>query len=328
MCSNLQLKERRIEMTFSTNTFIRRYGVIFGLLGIIIFFAIESPNYFFTSSNFILISKQSSINILLALGEMFVILTAGIDLSVGAIAGLVGAIAAGTTVATGNVLLGIITGLAVGIGFGIVNGVIVAFAKVPAFIATLATMSAIGGITLIYTQGEPIWNLPSSFDYIGQGSFLDIPFSIILMALAFVALWVVLERTKYGRHVYAVGGNIRASRAAGIRISRILISVYAISGLLAAIGGVVLASRLGTAEPGAGSGYELDAIAAVVLGGTSLFGGEGWIVGTIIGGFIIAVLNNGMTIMNISAYYQEVVKGVVILLAVMLTSFGKKYWNE
>jgi|UniRef100_A0A7V3RDK2 ribose transport system permease protein len=315
-------------MTFSTNTFIRRYGVIFGLIGIIIFFAVESPNYFFTSSNFILISKQSSINILLALGEMFVILTAGIDLSVGAIAGIVGAIAAGTTVATGNILLGIITGLAVGIGFGIVNGVIVAFAKVPAFIATLATMSAIGGITLIYTQGEPIWNLPSSFDYIGQGNLLDIPFSIILMALAFVVLWIVLERTKYGRHVYAVGGNIRASRAAGIKISQILISVYAISGLLAAIGGIVLASRLGTAEPGAGSGYELDAIAAVVLGGTSLFGGEGWIVGTIIGGFIIAVLNNGMTIMNISAYYQEVVKGLVILLAVMLTSFGKKYWNE
>ncbi len=315
-------------MTVLTNGFIRKYGVIFGLLGIIIFFAIESPNYFFTSSNFILISKQSSINILLALGEMFVILTAGIDLSVGAIAGLVGVIAAGTTVATGNVFFGILAGLGIGAIFGIVNGIIVAFAKVPAFIATLATMSAITGITLIYTQGEPIWNLPSSFDYIGQGNFLDIPFSIILMVMAFVVAWIVLGRTKYGRHVYAVGGNIRASRAAGIKIAAILVSVYAISGLLSAFGGVVLASRLGTAEPTAGSGYELDAIAAVVLGGTSLFGGEGWVVGTIIGGYIIAVLNNGMTIMNISAYYQEVVKGLVILLAVMLTSFGKKYWNE
>ncbi|MGC8683447.1 MAG: ABC transporter permease [Athalassotoga sp.] len=312
----------------SSNGFIRKYGVIFGLLGIIIFFAIESPTYFFTSSNFILISKQSSINILLALGQMFVILTAGIDLSDGAIAGLVGAVAAGVTVATGNLFFGLLAGLGVGIGFGIVNGLIVAFAKVPAFIATLATMSAITGITLIYTQGEPIWNLPSSFDFIGQGSLLDIPFSIIIMALSFAVVWIILERTRYGRHVYAVGGNIKASRAAGVKISSVLISVYAISGLLAAIGGIILASRLGTAEPSAGSGYELDAIAAVVLGGTSLFGGEGWVVGTIIGGYIIAVLNNGMTIMNISAYYQEVVKGLVILLAVMLTSFGKKYWNE
>jgi len=314
-------------MTLS-NGFVRKYGVIFGLAGIITFFAIESPNYFFTASNFILISKQSSINILLALGEMFVILTAGIDLSVGAIAGLVGAVAAGTIVATGNLFLGLAAGIGIGIAFGLINGVIVAFAKVPAFIATLATMSAITGITLIYTQGEPIWNLPSSFDFIGQGNLADIPFSIILMALAFVCAWIILDRMKYGRHVYAVGGNIKASRAAGIKISGVLISVYAISGLLSAIGGIVLASRLGTAEPTAGSGYELDAIAAVVLGGTSLFGGEGWVVGTIIGGYIIAVLNNGMTIMNISAYYQEVVKGLVILLAVMLTSFGKKYWNE
>jgi len=314
-------------MTLS-NGFVRKYGVIFGLAGIITFFAIESPNYFFTASNFILISKQSSINILLALGEMFVILTAGIDLSVGAIAGLVGAVAAGTIVATGNLFLGLAAGIGIGIAFGLINGVIVAFAKVPAFIATLATMSAITGITLIYTQGEPIWNLPSSFDFIGQGNLADIPFSIILMALAFVCAWIILDRTKYGRHVYAVGGNIKASRAAGIKISGVLVSVYAISGLLSAIGGIVLASRLGTAEPTAGSGYELDAIAAVVLGGTSLFGGEGWVVGTIIGGYIIAVLNNGMTIMNISSYYQEVVKGLVILLAVMLTSFGKKYWNE
>jgi len=314
-------------MTLS-NGFVRKYGVIFGLAGIITFFAIESPNYFFTASNFILISKQSSINILLALGEMFVILTAGIDLSVGAIAGLVGAVAAGTIVATGNLFLGLAAGIGIGIAFGLINGVIVAFAKVPAFIATLATMSAITGITLIYTQGEPIWNLPSSFDFIGQGNLADIPFSIILMALAFVCAWIILDRMKYGRHVYAVGGNIKASRAAGIKISGVLISVYAISGLLSAIGGIVLASRLGTAEPTAGSGYELDAIAAVVLGGTSLFGGEGWVVGTIIGGYIIAVLNNGMTIMNISSYYQEVVKGLVILLAVMLTSFGKKYWNE
>ncbi len=308
--------------------FIRKYGVIFGLGGIIVFFAIESPQYFFTISNFMLISKQSSINALLAIGQMFVILTAGIDLSVGSMAGLTGAIAAGVTILTGSVFWGFLAGLAVGAGLGAVNGIIVALAKVPAFIATLATMSAIAGITLIYTQGQPIWNLPKEFTFAGQGEIGDIPFPIILMAIVFIIAWIILTFTKYGRHVYAVGGNIRASRAAGIKIKSVLISVYTISGFLAALGGIVLASRLGTAEPTAGTGYELDAIAAVVLGGTSLFGGEGWIVGTIVGAYIIGVLNNGMTIMNISPYYQEVVKGVVILLAVMLTSFGKKFWNE
>lgn len=308
--------------------FIRKYGVIFGLGGIIVFFAIESPQYFFTISNFMLISKQSSINALLAIGQMFVILTAGIDLSVGSMAGLTGAIAAGVTILTGSVFWGFLAGLAVGSGLGAVNGIIVALAKVPAFIATLATMSAIAGITLIYTQGQPIWNLPKEFTFAGQGEIGDIPFPIILMAVVFIIAWIILTFTKYGRHVYAVGGNIRASRAAGIKIKSVLISVYTISGFLAALGGIVLASRLGTAEPTAGTGYELDAIAAVVLGGTSLFGGEGWIVGTIVGAYIIGVLNNGMTIMNISPYYQEVVKGVVILLAVMLTSFGKKFWNE
>ena len=310
------------------STFIRKYGVILGLVGIIVFFAVESPKYFFTFSNFMLVSKQSSINALLAIGQMFVILTAGIDLSVGSMVGLSGAITAGTIVATGNIFIGILVGLGIGAGLGALNGIIVSLAKVPAFITTLATMSAIAGITLIYTNGQPIWNLPNSFMYFGQGYFLGIPFPVIVMTIVFIIAWIVLALTRYGRHVYAVGGNIRASRAAGIKINSVLISVYTISGFLAALAGIILASRLGTAEPTAGRGYELDSIAAVVLGGTSLFGGEGWIVGTLVGAYIIGILNNGMTIMNISPYYQEVVKGVVILLAVMLTSFGKKYWNE
>ncbi len=316
-------------MTKTVNSnFIRKYGVIFGLFGIIAFFAVESPKYFFTFSNFMLISKQSSINALLAIGQMFVILTAGIDLSVGSMVGLAGAVTAGTVVATGSVFLGILAGLGTGAALGAINGVIVAIAKVPAFIATLAMMSAIAGTTLIYTQGQPIWNLPESFMYMGQGYILGIPFPVFLMTVIFVIAWIILALTKYGRYVYAVGGNIRAARAAGIKIKSILIAVYTISGFLAALAGIVLASRLGAAEPTAGKGYELDSIAAVVLGGTSLFGGEGWIVGTIVGAYIIGILSNGMTIMNISPYYQEVVKGIVILLAVMLTSFGKKYWNE
>ncbi len=307
---------------------VRKYGVIFGLVGIIAFFAVESPHYFFTFSNFMLISKQSSINALLAIGQMFVILTAGIDLSVGSMVGLSGAIAAGTIVATGNVFIGIMAGLGIGAGMGAINGIIVAFAKVPAFITTLATMSAIAGITLIYTNGQPIWDLPHSFMYLGQGYVAGVPVPVVIMMIVFVIAWITLSLTRYGRHVYAVGGNIKASRAAGIKINSLLVTVYTVSGFLAALAGIILASRLGTAEPTAGRGYELDSIAAVVLGGTSLFGGEGWIVGTLVGAYIIGILNNGMTILNISPYYQEVVKGVVILLAVMLTSFGKKYWNE
>ena len=309
--------------------FVKKYGVLLGLGGVIAFFAFESPLYFFTFSNFVIISKQSSINILLALGEMFAILTAGIDLSVGSIAALSGAFFAGTTLfAGGNVFFGALAGLGIGAAIGLFNGVLVAFGKLPPFIATLATMSIGRGLVLMYTHGRPIWGLPEGFSYIGQGSFLGIPLPIIIMIIAFILVWATLGATRFGRNVYATGGNIRAARAAGIKIKSVLITVYMISGFLAAIGGLVLTSRLGTAQPNAGTGYELDAIAAVVLGGTSLFGGEGWVIGTIIGGFLIAVLNNGMTIINISPYTQEVVKGFVIVLAVLLTTFEKEYWNE
>jgi len=309
--------------------FTKKYGVLLGLGGVIAFFAFESPNYFFTASNFVVISKQSAVNILLALGEMFAILTAGIDLSVGSVAALAGAFFAGTTLAAGgNIFFGALAGLGIGAAFGLLNGILVTGGKLPPFIGTLATMSIARGLVLMYTHGRPIWGLPESFSYIGQGSFLGIPVSIIIMVIAFILVWITLGLTRFGRNVYATGGNIRAARAAGIKIKSVLITVYVISAFFAALGGMVLTSRLGTAQPNAGTGYELDAIASVVLGGTSLFGGEGWVVGTIIGGFLIAVLNNGMTIINISPYTQEVVKGIVIVLAVLLTTFEKEYWNE
>lgn len=313
----------------SSLEFLRKYGVIFGLIGVILFFSVAETEYFFTISNFMTISKQSAVNILLALGEMFVILTAGIDLSVGSVAGLAGAIFAGSTLASGgNVLNGAIMALFAGTAFGIFNGLVVSYGKLPPFIATLATMSIGRGLLLIYTNGAPIWGLPDSFEFLGQGSVLGIPTPLIVIILATLCVWFIQSYTTFGRSVYATGGNIQAAYASGIKVKRILTSAFALSSFFAALGGMLMASRLGSAQPNAGQGYELDAIAAVVVGGTSLFGGEGWVIGTLLGGLLMGILNNGMAIMNVSPYIQQVVKGLVILVAVLPSTITKKFWSE
>lgn len=309
--------------------FLRKYGVIFGLVGVILFFSVAETEYFFTISNFMTISKQSAVNILLALGEMFVILTAGIDLSVGSVAGLAGAVFAGSTLASGgNVLTGAIMALIAGTAFGIFNGLVVTYGKLPPFIATLATMSIGRGLLLIYTNGAPIWGLPDSFEFLGQGSILGIPTPFIVIILATLCVWFIQSYTTFGRSVYATGGNIQAAYASGIKVKLILISVFALSSFFAAFGGMLMTSRLGSAQPNAGQGYELDAIAAVVVGGTSLFGGEGWVIGTLLGGLLMGILNNGMAIMNVSPYVQQIIKGLVILIAVLPSTITKKFWSE
>lgn len=309
--------------------FLRKYGVIFGMIGVIVFFSIAEYEYFFTVSNFMTIAKQSAVNILLALGEMFVILSAGIDLSVGSVAGLAGAIFAGTTLASGgSTVVGALAALGVGVAFGVFNGLVVAYGKLPPFIATLATMSIGRGLLLMYTNGAPIWGLPQSFEFLGQGNFLGIPVPLVVVILSTLLVWMIQSNTTFGRSVYATGGNIEAAYAAGINVKKVLVSVFAISSFFAALGGMVLTSRLGSAQPNAATGYELDAIAAVVVGGTSLFGGQGWVVGTLLGGFLMGTLNNGMAIMNVSPYVQQVVKGLVIILAVLPSTLSKKFWNE
>jgi ribose transport system permease protein len=189
-------------------------------------------------------------------------------------------------------------------------------------------MSIGRGLLLIYTNGQPIWGLPNAFYFLGQGNIGNIPVPFIVIIISTVVMWFLLSRTSFGRSVYSVGGNIKAAFASGINVKGILMSVYAISGFFAAFGGMLLTSRLGSAQPNAALGYELDAIAAVVVGGTSLFGGEGWVIGTFLGGYLIATLNNGMAIMNISPYIQQLVKGFVIILAVLPATINKKFWNE
>lgn len=217
-------------------------------------------------------------------------------------------------------VIAVLLGLLAGALMGLVNGVIIAKGKVAPFIATLATMTIFRGLTLVYTEGRPITGLSDAFSFqmIGKGYFLGVPFPVVTMLLAYLFLYFLLKKTTFGRGVYAIGGNEEAAKLSGLKVDRLKMGVYAISGLFAAVAGITLTSRLDSAQPTAGTSYELDAIAAVVLGGTSLSGGRGWIFGTLIGALIIGVLNNGLNLLNVSSFYQQVVKGGVILLAVLI----------
>lgn len=296
---------------------LQRMGPLVGLAVIFVALSIISSD-FLTISNIFNVLRQISINALIAFGMTFVILTGGIDLSVGAILALSSAITAGLMVGGMDTFLAVLIGLLIGAGLGAVNGFLIYKGKVAPFIATLATMTVFRGLTLVYTEGKPVTGLNQDFAMLGKGFFLEIPMPIIWMLISFAILYVILKHTTFGRHVYALGSNEEATRLSGIHTGKVKIFVYSISGLLAALSGIILTSRLNSAQPTAGTSYELDAIAAVVLGGTSLSGGKGWIVGTLIGAMIIGVLDNGLNLLNVSSFYQLVVKGGVILLAVLL----------
>ncbi|MFW6274000.1 MAG: ABC transporter permease subunit [Halanaerobium sp.] len=289
-----------------------------GLLALVIVLSFMSP-YFLTVPNLLNVVRQVSIIAIVSFGMTMVILTGGIDLSVGSMLAFAGAISAGMIVNTGlNVYLAIAIGLAAGTALGLFNGLAVAKAKLPAFIVTLAMMTIARGFTLIYTNGRPISGFDQGFRFFGAGYVAAIPVPVIIMFLLLVVIYILLKKTPLGRYIYAIGGNEKATRLSGINTDRIKIAVYALNGFLAAVSGIILTSRLNSAQPMAGEGYELDAIAAVVLGGTSLSGGSGSVIGTIVGALIIAVLNNGLNLLNVSSFYQLVAKGGVILLAVFL----------
>jgi len=301
---------------------IRRYGILIGLVGLITGFSVLSER-FFTISNMLIVMRQTSIVAFLAVGMSFVIIGAGIDLSVGSVLAFSGAVGAGVMQNSG-IFFGILAGLALGTALGTFNGIVIAKLKIPAFISTLAMMAMARGGTLVFTDGRPITGLPSSFAFLGGGYIGNVPFPIVLMLIIFILAYIVLKLTRFGRYVYASGGNINAARASGIKVDNVIISTFAISGFLSGLTGMVLASRLNSAQPTAGMGYELDAIAAVVLGGTNLFGGEGELWGTLVGAFIMGILNNGLNMLNVSSFYQQVVKGIVILIAVTVAQSGKK----
>lgn len=297
---------------------VAEYGiyVAFGLL--LVGLALVSP-VFATPENLFNVALQSSINALLAFGMTFVILTAGIDLSVGSLLAISGALAGGLMV--GSELpwpLAALVGLAAGTVLGAINGFAITAFRIPPFIATLAMLSIGRGLTQLYTGGRPFTGLDPAFNQLGQGDIGPVPAPVVLMIVVVAIGWVVLRFTVFGRHVYAVGSNREAARLAGVPVGAVLVAVYAISGLLAALGGLVITARLSSAQPTAGAGFELDAIAAVVVGGMSLSGGEGSIIRSLIGALIIGVLNNGLNLLNVDPFVQPVVKGLVILVAVGL----------
>jgi ribose transport system permease protein len=284
---------------------------------------------FATGDNLFNIARQISVNMCISVGMTLVILTGGIDLSVGSILAFSGAIAAGLfrngiAWEGGNLFIGftfvgcILVALLAGSLLGLFNGLMITRFKVPPFVATLAMLTMARGFTMLYTNGFPITGLGAGFATLGTGWFGGIPV-LVWIALAIVVLFVfVMRKTRMGRYIYAIGGNEKAALFSGIRVDRIKIAVYTLAGLLSAVAGILVVSRLDSAQPNAGSGYELDSIAAVVIGGTSLSGGKGAIAGTVVGVLIIGVLNNGLVLMDVSPFWQQVVKGAVILLAVVI----------
>ncbi|MDP4085814.1 MAG: ribose ABC transporter permease [Bacillota bacterium] len=286
------------------------------LIILVVIAAFLSP-VFFTVTNLLNILLEVAVTAILAIGQTYIIILAEIDLSVGAVLGLSGTITAGF-LSHGNFVEGLLIGLFVGLCAGLVNGLLVTIGKLPSFIATLGTMTAFSGLTLVYTQGNPISVSSPSFEFIGQGFVAGIPFPVLLMVILYVIFWIILHRSHFGRYVFATGGNEEASRLSGINVKQVKLWSFVMAGVLSAIAGFIITSRLNSAEPTTGSGLELDAIAAVILGGTSLTGGKGGLIGTVIGAIILGVLDNGMNLLNVSAFYQGVAKGVIILLAVLL----------
>lgn len=303
---------------------IRRYSVLLILLGIGLVFTLGSDR-FLTPSNLMNIAVQTSIIAIIAIGMTFVILTAGIDLSVGSVVALCGALAAGLAVRQElGTFVGIGLALLAGAAVGILNGLLIVKGKMPPFVATLSTLAIARGLTLVYTEGRPISGIDERFTFLGSGEILGIATPVIILAIVFVVAYIVLRSTRFGNYVYATGGNEEVSRLAGVRTSIITLSVYIISGFLAALGGVLLVARLWSAQPNAAVGLELDAIAAPVLGGVSLFGGVGNVTGALVGAFILGILSNGLNLMGVPSFWQQVIKGVVLILAVMLDVLTKR----
>ena len=290
---------------------------------------------FLTTENTWNVMRQISVNMIISVGMTLVILTGGIDLSVGSILALAGAVTAGMlkfgaeftdmNLYIGFTLMGaLVGGTLVGAFLGWFNGLTITKFKVPPFVATLAMLTIARGLTMLWTGGFPITGLGDSMAFIGTGWFLGIPMPVWISAIIVLAAVVMTNKTRLGRHIYAIGGNETASELSGLKIKKIKLIVYSIAGACAAIGGIIVTSRLDSAQPNAGMGFELDSIAAVVIGGTSLSGGKGTILGTVQGALIIGILNNGLVLLNVSPFWQQVIKGLVILLAVIIEKFNSK----
>ncbi|BEH48479.1 ABC transporter permease [Burkholderia pseudomallei] len=299
---------------------LRRSTTFYPLVGLVavcvaMVFASDS---FLSAANLENVLRQVSINAIIGVGMTCVILTGGIDLSVGSVMALSGTLAEGLLVAGANGAAALAAGIGVGVALGAANGLFVAFAGMPPIIVTLATMGIARGLALIYTGGYPIDGLPDWVRFFGSGKVLGVQMPVLTMLAVYALAWLMLERMPFGRYVYAIGGNEHATRLSGVRVSRVKLAVYTFAGLTSALAALVLTGRLMSGQPNAGGGFELDAIAAVVMGGTSIAGGRGSIVGTLVGALLLGVLNNGLNMIGVNPYVQNVIKGAIILLAIYI----------
>ena len=307
--------------------FTSKYGIIIILVLLFAFFSFTS-SAFLSSTNLINIARQMAMLGISAVGMTFVMLTGGIDLSVGSIISLTGIVTAISMVTLHlNMIIAILLGLAVAVIVGLINGIAVTKFKIPALITTLGTMTSVRGLSFIFTGGMPVFGFPNSFNVFGRGSIVGVPIPVIIMTVIFFIGWITLNRTKYGRYLYAIGGNDEAARLSGINVPKNLLLAYLFSGLLTGIAGIIMLSRVNSGQPTTGTGFEMDVITAVVLGGINIAGGEGNFIGFIYGILIIGVLSNGMVLLNVYDYYQMLIKGLVLLFAVGIDKYykNKKY---
>lgn len=298
----------------------RKYATLFILVIFLIAMAFLSDR-FFTFKNLTNVGRQISLNAILALGMTLVIISGGIDLSVGGVCALGCCVCAKILNSTGSSLLAIAVVLLIGLAVGAFNGFVVSKTGIAPFIVTLSTVSIIRGITLVMTNASPMPISNAAFKFIGQGTLLGIPFPIYITLILAIITAFVMNKTVFGRYVYAIGGNERSAVVAGIQVKKVKISVYMLSGFLAAFTAIIYTSRLSSGVPSLGDGFEMDAITAAVIGGASLAGGQRHIWGTMIGAVIIGILNNALNLLNINSYFQDIVKGVVVLLAVLFDFF-------
>lgn len=311
-------------MKIDKRELLRRYGILIMLLVLIVYFSFGSE-YFLTGSNVVNVLRQSAVTGISAVGLTYVMLTGGIDLSIGAVIGLTAVTAASCMAKLGlSPILACIIALALGALIGLINGILVNYVEIPALIATLGVMTSVRGLCYILTGGLPVYGFPASFDILGKGYVGVIPVPVIIMAVVLVLGWYVLNRTRYGRYLYAIGGSREAARLSGINVDKMVVATYMIAGLLSSLAGLVELSRLSSGQPSAGDGFEMNVITAVVLGGISVNGGEGKFFGVVVGIFIMSVLANGLVMMNVYEFYQQLIRGIVLIFAVGFDQLSKK----
>lgn len=311
---------RRVRLSRQLTQFL---STLSGLIVLFVIFSIANPN-FRSALNIRNLGIQVTPILLIAMGQTFVLITGGIDLSIGSNIGLAGVVTCMVIVAGGPIWIALIAGLLCGVAVGALNGSLIAYAKLPPFIATLGTMTAVRGLTMVITHGIPVSGLPQAFKWFGARSTLGIPNQIFILVALVVVFALVLSKTRTGRYTYAIGSNYDAARLSGVDTRWATVKVFAISGFLAAVAGVIMASQINSGPPTAGDGYELDAVAASVIGGASTMGGEGIIPGTVVGALIIAVLRNGLNLSGIDPFYQKIAIGLVIIIAVFQDRIRRK----